>query len=422
MSGRGNKNQRGKSSNRSRGGGRGSTNPRNPNFIPLIIRFTADDGSSSSSDSSDSDESFIILNNRKTSPKKVSPKNLRKPREAAPPRENVNNRNNKKRKLDDEKEHRRSPPKKVRYEGEIKTLSDLITLSDSTEDYVNISMRNLRKIKDNLIELNSLVGLKKLKQTVLQQILYFLQGLHTGDDYMHTVIYGSPGTGKTTVAKILGKIFSNLGILRKNKFSTAKRDDLVAGYLGQTAIKTSMVMEAANHGVLFIDEIYSLGEKENRDSFSKEAIDTINLYLSENKKTFMMIVAGYEKEVEECFFSFNPGLRRRFMWYHTIDPYNSEDLTEIFKKKISDIKWFISSTVKDEEVKSFFEKHKDKFKYGGGDIENFVTLCKVEHSFRIFGKDENTKKFITMDDMNTSIKKFKHDEKKPDTPPPMMYT
>jgi len=92
---------------------------------------------------------------------------------------------------------------------------------------------------------------------------------------MHAVIYGPPGTGKTEVAKIMGKIFSNLGILKNNVFKKVTRDDLVAGYLGQTAMKTKDVIKSCIGGVLFIDEAYALGNSEKRDSFAKESIDTI---------------------------------------------------------------------------------------------------------------------------------------------------
>ena len=120
---------------------------------------------------------------------------------------------------------------------------------------------------------------------------------------MHTVIYGPPGTGKTEVAKIIGRLFSKLGVLKKNVFKKVTRADLIAGYLGQTAIKTKEVVNSAIGGVLFIDEAYALGNKEKRDIFAKECIDTFAHY--DNKDKLMVIIAGYEDELNKCFFEYN---------------------------------------------------------------------------------------------------------------------
>ena len=113
-------------------------------------------------------------------------------------------------------------------------------------------------------------------------------------------------THNTTLAQIVGELYSNLDILSgDNIFKKVTRDDFVAGYVGQTAIKTKSLLNSCKGGVLFIDEIYSFGSQyKESDSFSKEAIDTLNEYLSANKDDFCCIVAGYEKEVKECFFSY----------------------------------------------------------------------------------------------------------------------
>ena len=310
------------------------------------------------------------------------------------------------------------------FSGTVDTLDDLIALAGHKTNYSNIDMKALRRIKEFLEELRDMVGLKSLKETIVAQIIYYLQGLHKdSEDYMHTCIYGGPGTGKTTVAEIIGLIFANLGVLKSKKFISARREDLVAGYLGQTAIKTAIVMEAARGGVLFIDEIYSLGSKEGKDSFAKEAIDTINLVLSENKGDFMMIIGGYEKEVEECFFSQNPGLRRRFMWYHKIDNYTDDELSEMFFSKVHELGWKIDTELTKEWLSPLLKKNKIHFKDMGGSIENFITLVKVQHSKRIFGKDPSLKKVISKADIESSLVKMEK-EKKPSAsspPPAMMY-
>ena len=129
-----------------------------------------------------------------------------------------------------------------------------------------------------------MIGMKELKTNIVDQIIYYLQQFHTkgGNDFMHTVIYGPPGTGKTEIAKIIGRIFSKLGILKKGTFRKVTRSDLIAGYLGQTALKTRDAIQSALGGVLFIDEAYALGNDEQRDSFAKECIDTLCEALSDN--------------------------------------------------------------------------------------------------------------------------------------------
>lgn len=321
------------------------------------------------------------------------------------------------------------PSKKPRlpeFEGSVDSLADLIALAKTKSEYANINMKALRRILTHLEDLQSMVGLRSLKETVTQQVIYYIQGLHKdSDDYMHTCIYGGPGTGKTTVAEILGSIFSELGVLSsKGKFISAQRSDMVGQYLGQTAIKTSIVLEAALGGVLFIDEIYSFGSKDGRDSFAKEAIDTINLFLSENKDDFMLIVGGYEAEVEECFFRQNAGLRRRFMWYHKIEPYTDLDLADIFFVKVSEMGWSTALDVTREWIAGLIKDNKDRFKDMGGSVENFLTLLKVQHSRRVFGRPQESKKVISRTDVQNTVKKLTEVtplSKEAPPPPPGMY-
>jgi SpoVK/Ycf46/Vps4 family AAA+-type ATPase len=303
------------------------------------------------------------------------------------------------------------PPKRVKFEGKIENLTDLIHLAESNNNYTNIDVRKLRSIKHELYELRSLVGLDTIKQSIVAQLLYYLQDLHLlSEDYLHTVITGPSGCGKTTIAKILGKIFSKLKTLSTGNFVVARRDTLVAGYLGQTAIKTQEVLNSAKGGVLFIDEVYSLGNPEKRDSFSKEAIDTITLFLSEQKHDFMLIVAGYEEDVEKCFFSYNQGLKRRFMWHHTITEYSDADLMNIFKLKLKQYYWFLDSTVTDEYLLAFFKKNKGKFNFNGGDVENFFTICKIQHALRAVSLDVYQRRCLNKEDLDSSILKFKKEK------------
>ena len=291
---------------------------------------------------------------------------------------------------------------------EISSLQDLIDILInypivSNVEY-NIDINRLQKIKDPLIELNTLIGLHELKTDILDQILFYIQDLHlkNGIDYMHTVLNGPPGTGKTEVAKIIGIIFSHLGILKNKTFRKVVRSDLIAGYLGQTAIKTAKVIEEALGGVLFIDEAYALGNAEKKDSFAKECIDTLNEALSDHKDNLMVIIAGYENELDECFFSYNQGLRSRFPWIFKTDKYSAQDLKEIFHKKIKDIDWSIDGSLD----LAFFEKNMKFFPYYGRDMENLLLKTKIAHGRRVFGKPLDLKTKLSREDLENGLRLY----------------
>jgi SpoVK/Ycf46/Vps4 family AAA+-type ATPase len=300
---------------------------------------------------------------------------------------------------------------------EINNIADLLKLIDTykidpTIKY-NINMNILHSIKEPLEELNNMIGMKDLKNNIVDQILYFIQELHKNKDmtgeFLHTVIYGPPGTGKTEIAKIMGKIYSKLGILSNGTFKKVTRSDLVAGFLGQTALKTRDVIKESIGGVLFIDEAYSLGNPEKKDSFSKECIDTLCEALSDNKENLMVIIAGYEKELKECFFSFNQGLNSRFTWRFKTDEYTHEDLHKIFLKKVKDIGWEIedSSNLTFE----WFKKNKDYFKFYGRDIETLLSKTKIAHSRRVFCRPEIEKKKLIVKDLDKGFEIYlKNDE------------
>ena len=211
----------------------------------------------------------------------------------------------------------------------VEKIDDLIKIIDDNpyneENDYNIDLKSLHNIRSELCELNNMIGMDKLKTSILNQLIYFMQDLHisnSGSDFKHTVISGPPGTGKTEIAKIIGKMYSKVGILKKNVFKKVTRTDLVAGYLGQTAIKTTNVINECLGGCLFIDEAYSLASPNENDSYSKECIDTICEALSNHKDNLMVIIAGYENELNNTFFSANPGLESRFIWRFNIDNYN----------------------------------------------------------------------------------------------------
>ena len=282
-------------------------------------------------------------------------------------------------------------------------------------------MNALHKIKKPLTELNNMIGMKDLKENIIDQILFYIQNLHTlkteitGNDFMHTVIYGPPGTGKTEIAKIIGAIFSKMGVLTKGTFKKVTRSDLIAGYLGQTSLKTRDVINECLGGVLFIDEAYSLGNEEKKDSFSKECIDTLCEALSDHKDNLMVIIAGYEKDLNNCFFNYNQGLSSRFTWRFKTDEYTAEDLYQIFLKKVYDGGWSFADK-SNIDVK-WFEKNKQHFKFYGRDIETLFAKTKIAHSRRVFCLEPSVKKLLTIKDIDKGLEIYlknedsKHKEK-----------
>ena len=291
---------------------------------------------------------------------------------------------------------------------EINAIKDVIDLlnkyeyKDDTE--YNIDLESLHKIKKELIMLDEMIGLSKLKQSILDQLLYFIQGLHknnSGGDYKHTVIYGPPGTGKTEIAKIIGTMYSKMGILKNNTFNKVTRNDLIAGYLGQTAIKTKKIIDESLGGVLFIDEAYSLANREQNDSFSKECLDILCESLSDHKDDLMVIIAGYEDELNNTFFKANQGLKSRFIWRFSIDTYTPKELMQIFKQKVELTEWqFVDDNVLSEK---WFHTNKEHLKSYGRDVEILLTYVKICHSRRIYGKHKDIRKKITKNDMDSGL-------------------
>jgi hypothetical protein len=287
----------------------------------------------------------------------------------------------------------------------------------------DINLKTLWRLKPSLIKLKDMVGLDNVKDSIVKQIIYFLQNLENGkNDMMHTLIEGSPGVGKTELGKILGEIYIKMGILKTNKvnindpnmditkiFRIVKRSDLIGKYLGHTASQTQEVIDSCEGGILFIDEVYSLGNFEKRDSFSKECIDTINRNLSE-KQNFICIIAGYAKDIEKCFFAVNEGLKRRFPFKYTIEKYSPEELCEIFLLKVKKLGWKYSDNKND--LITFFKKNIKSFKHFGGDIETLFLNCKIQHGLRVFGKKKECKKKIVLEDINNGYKLFVNNKSK----------
>jgi SpoVK/Ycf46/Vps4 family AAA+-type ATPase len=187
-----------------------------------------------------------------------------------------------------------------------------------------------------LAELDTLIGLKQIKSDVKSLInLIKVRRLREQNDLpvppmsLHMVFTGNPGTGKTTVARLLSRIYHAIGILSTGTLVEVDRAGLVAGYVGQTALKTQETLKKAKGGILFIDEAYALAPGGSENDFGREAIEILLKHMEDSREDLVVIAAGYDEPMER-FISSNPGLESRFGKYFDFEDYNGDELFQIF--------------------------------------------------------------------------------------------
>lgn len=250
--------------------------------------------------------------------------------------------------------------------------------------------------KSGMEQLDELIGLDNIKEDVKELVSFVKvqklrkdKGNKTVPVSLHLVFNGNPGTGKTTIARILAKLYKEIGILSKGQLVEVDRSGLVAGFVGQTATKTQEKIQEAMGGILFIDEAYTLAKEGN--DFGQEAIDTILKAMEDNRDDFIVIVAGYTEPMEK-FISSNPGLKSRFNKYINFPDYSVEELIRIFDMNCSKYGYLLSDEAREciDRIIGYKIEHKDDNFANAREIRNLFEGIITNQATRVAEIEEPT--------------------------------
>ena len=304
-----------------------------------------------------------------------------------------------------EKEHPNANPN-------VEKPQSAVSPETSTSETAESESTSKRPALDELLEkLEALIGLENIKQSVKSLInLVKVRKLREENDLpnppltLHMVFMGNPGTGKTTVARILSELYCSIGVLSKGQLIEVDRSGLVAGFVGQTAIKTTEVVHSALGGILFIDEAYALTpEIGTGNDFGREAIETLLKLMEDNRDDLIVIVAGYTNEMNR-FISSNPGLESRFNRYFEFEDYNGDELDEIFANMCTKSEYVLTDDAKTFATEYFHLLYNMRDENFGNarHVRNFFEHIVTIHSDRVSGLEGHTRKdliTITLEDL-----------------------
>ena len=242
------------------------------------------------------------------------------------------------------------------FRGNMQLSSSRFTSSEfktkSSSGKIGNSPIDMDTINEILADVDGLIGLGNVKKEIHDMVNMMIvnemrrrKGLKNPVMSRHLVFTGNPGTGKTTIARVIGRIYKTLGILEKGHMIETDRSGMVAGYMGQTAEKVNDVVKQAKGGILFIDEAYSL-VSENEGDFGQEAINTLLKLMEDNRDSLVVIVAGYTEEMKDIINS-NPGLRSRFNKYIQFEDYSDDELLQIFKTYVDEQDYILEEDIDD---------------------------------------------------------------------------
>jgi hypothetical protein len=257
-----------------------------------------------------------------------------------------------------------------------------------------------QKLEALLEKLNALTGLGSVKHQVNSlvnlikvQKMREAQGMKTTSVSKHMVFMGNPGTGKTTVARMLAEIYKYLGVLRKGQLIEVDRSGLVRGYVGQTATRVQEVVEEALGGILFIDEAYTLTVNKGEGDFGQEAVDTLLKAMEDHRSDLIVIVAGYT-DLMDAFLESNPGLRSRFSNFVHFEDYTAEELMEILKRNLTEQDYWLSPDAEIRAMEMLRERvaHKPENFANARDVRNFMEHAISNHASRIVKLTQDTPK------------------------------
>lgn len=292
------------------------------------------------------------------------------------------------------------------------TIEDITAaVQDEFED------KHVETVEEIMAELDRMVGLSEIKENVLTLINHIktqqrliAEGFEADEISLHSVFFGPPGTGKTTVARLIGRIYKAIGLLPKGQVIEVSRANLVAEFVGQTGPKTNAVIDSALHGILFIDEAYSLASSKGSNDFGHEAIEKLLKRMEDDRDKFAVIVAGYTAEMQ-TFISSNTGLESRFSNYFFFPDFTAVDLTEIFRRMVIRKRFDIDPDAL-ASVEEFLTRlyNERSASFGNGRmVRNFYEKLTKSHSNRVAGLPNATRQELitfNQEDVINAIKIF----------------